>query len=124
MQDKKILVVEDEDILADPLVEKFQKKGYTVYRAKDGKEGLSLTKKHLPDAVLVDLIMPIMDGATMLQYVKAEPNTQHIKFFVLSNIDNVDMAGKLAGLGIEDYIVKADWKLGDIVDRVGEKLKK
>jgi DNA-binding response OmpR family regulator len=120
---KTVLIVEDEKSLAEPLKLKLKKAGYSVYHGKNGKEGLDLVAKVHPDIILLDLLMPVMDGAQMLKHLSEDPETKKIKVIILSNISDVDTASKVAGMGAMDYVVKSDWKLADIVARVGNKLR-
>lgn len=120
---KTVLIVEDEKSLAEPLKLKLEKAGYSVYHGKNGQEGLDLVAKVHPDIILLDLLMPVMDGAQMLKHLSEKPETKNIKVIVLSNISDVDTASKVAGMGAMDYVVKSDWKLADIVTRVGNKLR-
>jgi DNA-binding response OmpR family regulator len=120
---KTVLIVEDEKSLAEPLKLKLKKAGYSVYHGKNGQEGLDLVAKVHPDIILLDLLMPVMDGAQMLKHLSEKPETKNIKVIILSNISDVDTASKVAGMGAMDYVVKSDWKLADIVARVGNKLR-
>lgn len=120
---KTVLIVEDEKSLAEPLKLKLKKAGYSVYHGKNGQEGLDLVAKVHPDIILLDLLMPVMDGAQMLKHLAEKPETKGIKVIILSNISDVDTASKVAGMGAMDYVVKSDWKLADIVTRVGNKLR-
>ncbi len=120
---KTVLIVEDENSLAEPLIIKLKKAGYKVFRGKNGKEGLDLFSKNHPDIILLDLIMPVMDGAQMLKELFKDPKAKATKIIILSNISDVETASKVAGLGVMDYIVKSDWKLNDIVSRVTTKLR-
>lgn len=115
---QKILIVEDEPSLLNPLVEKFKEKGFDVSSGQNGKAGLEKALELLPDLVLLDLVMPEMDGLTVLQRLRANEKSQNIKVIVLSNLSDVEKASKAAALGALDYIVKSDWKINDIVKRV------
>lgn len=119
---KQILIVEDEPSILEPLVSKFKQKGYVVQSAKNGQEGLAMARQLHPDLILLDLVMPVMDGITMLKQLRAESEGKQVQVMVLSNVNDVSKASETAGLGITDYIVKSDWKLNDIVARVAEKL--
>ena len=120
---KTVLIVEDEEIISKTYAEELRYDGFDVLTAGNGKDGLKTAIEEEPDLILLDILMPVMDGQTMLQYLLMDPTTKNIKMMVMSNVDNVDTASKVAGLGIVDYVVKSDWKISDIVKRVEDKLK-
>ncbi len=119
---KKILIIEDEVSLLNPLLQKFKDKDFDVHGEKNGRDGLKKVKALKPDMVLLDLVMPEMDGLTMLQALRSDSAIKNTKVIVLSNLSDVEKASKAAALGALDYIVKSDWKINDIVKRVSEKL--
>ena len=79
--DKKILIVDDEPALLTALVDKFTRAGYTVGIAENGKEGLKLALKNRPDLILLDIIMPVMDGITMLYKLRKDSWGGKLKLF-------------------------------------------
>jgi DNA-binding response OmpR family regulator len=117
-----VLIVEDEEVLMRALADGFKAKGYQVLGAYDGEKGLEISLKSLPDMILLDLTMPVMDGVTMLKKMREYPNGRQLKVIVLTNLNVPAKASETAGLGIIDYIVKSDWKLKDIIDRVSTEL--
>jgi two-component system alkaline phosphatase synthesis response regulator PhoP len=120
----KILVVEDEDSLAKVLTEQFEGEGFSVVTAKNGEEGLSLALKEKPDIMLVDLIMPRMDGMTMLKQLKATEEGKKIPAVILTNLNDVNSTAEALGMGVYDYLVKTDWELPELVKFVKRKLQK
>lgn len=120
-----ILLVEDEKILANTLEEKLTSEGFTVLRANDGGQALKLATEKHPDLILLDLLLPKVDGLTMLKGLRADPWGLHAKVIILTNVNN---SGKIADsmeIGLDntfEYLVKTGWSLDNIVSRIKEKL--
>jgi len=113
---KKILVVEDEKPMAKALVLKLQHAGYEAQAAFNGEEALEVLKGGSFDLVLLDLIMPRMDGFSTLQQIKE--NGIKAKVIVTSNLGQEDDFAKAKELGAVDYFVKSDTSLSEIVDHI------
>ena len=119
MADKaKILVVEDEEILLTALKEELLSGGYDVEGAVDGVEGLGKAKSFMPQLILLDLVMPKMDGMEMLQRLKAEATLRDIPVVILTNLSDYDRISEALSQGAMDYLVKANYKLEDLLDKV------
>jgi len=119
MADKaKILVVEDEEILLTALKEELLSGGYDVEGAVDGVEGLEKAKSFMPQLILLDLVMPKMDGMEMLQRLKAEATLRDIPVVILTNLSDYDRISEALSQGAMDYLVKANYKLEDLLDKV------
>ena len=124
MENKKtILIIEDEKLLLNTLAEKFESEGFIVIRADDGEEGLQKAKAVEPDIILLDILMPKMDGLTMLNNLRHDGWAKGIPVFILTNVeDQAKMASAVDNLA-QGYFIKSNWKLEDIVSEVKEKLK-
>jgi two-component system phosphate regulon response regulator PhoB len=103
----KILIVEDESFLSEMYKLKFELEGYEVATAANGEEGLMQAKILKPDIILLDLMMPVMDGFEALKRLKADPETASIRVFVLSNLGQDIEVTQSADLGAEGFFVKA-----------------
>ncbi|OGE75351.1 MAG: hypothetical protein A3C85_02275 [Candidatus Doudnabacteria bacterium RIFCSPHIGHO2_02_FULL_48_21] len=114
----KILVVEDEEILLTALKEELSSGGYEVDGANDGQEGLDKVKSFKPDLILLDLVMPKMDGMEMLQRLKGSPETRDVPVVILTNLSDYERISEALSLGAMDYLVKANYKLEDLLDKV------
>lgn len=114
----KVLVVEDEEILLTALKEELATGGYEVEGAADGLEGLEKTKSFKPDLILLDLLMPKMDGMEMLQKLKADSDVRDIPVVILTNLSDYERISEALALGAMDYLVKANYKLEDLLDKV------
>jgi DNA-binding response OmpR family regulator len=113
----KILIVEDEPTLAEPLAESLSEEGYEVLSAADGESGLSLIRQKLPDLIVLDIMLPILDGLSICRIIRKDPTTSHIPIIMLTaRGTEVD---KIVGLesGADDYIVKP-FGLGEFLARV------
>jgi len=82
MTNKKILIIEDENFLLDMYRMKFEKEGYTVFTSLTGEEGVRIAQKEKPDLILLDLVMPKMDGYQVLKKLKADKRTKDIKVYI------------------------------------------
>lgn len=117
---KKVLIIEDEQTLRGALVDKFTSEGFEVLEAKDGKIGLDLALKNSPDIILLDIIMPVMDGITMLKKLRADARGDSFKVLTLTNLSDGDKISETIDNGSLKYLVKSDWTLSDIVAKVKE----
>jgi len=113
---KKILIVEDEEALAMALQLKLSSKGIAVKIAGNGLEGLEAINKEHFDLVLMDLIMPVMDGFTVLQKLKEQGNK--IKIIILSNLSQQEDLTKAKDLGAIDFLIKSDMQLSKIMEYI------
>lgn len=115
----KVLVVEDEEILLTALKEELTTGGgYQVEGAGDGVEGLEKVKSFHPDLILLDLLMPKMDGMEMLQKLKNDSETRDIPVVILTNLSDYEQISEALSLGARDYLVKANYKLEDLLEKV------
>ncbi len=119
---KRILLVEDEPAIARAMADKLTTEGFTVLRASDGEEGLAIATKEHPDLILLDVVMPKMDGMSMLTSLRKDAWGKEAKVIFLTNLSEMEAVQKATELGVFDYIVKSDWKLSDVVRKVREKI--
>jgi len=119
---KKILVVEiveDDRPLLSVLSERFTNEGYKVLSAITGEEGLDLALKHRPDLILLDIVMPKMDGLTMLKKLREDSWGKTANVILLTNLSADEKITKaVTELEPSYYLIKTDWKMDDIVERV------
>jgi len=120
----KILFIEDETALQKTLSAVMEQAGHTVVNAYDGEKGLELAQEAAPDLILLDLILPKMDGFSVLEKLKGDQKTKDIPVIVLTNLESVDDVEKVIGLGATTYLVKANYDLDDIAGKINEVLKK
>jgi CheY-like chemotaxis protein len=120
MPQLKLLVIEDDAFLQKILVAKFGKEGFVTVTASDGQEGLDRMKKDPPDLVLLDLIMPVMDGFDVLYAIQTDPNLKKIPVIVLSNLAQDEDAKRAKDLGAVEFLVKGDLAINELVRKVKE----
>ena len=121
---KKILVVEDEPALRKALTEKLSTAGYQVMAAKDGQEGLSTAVNKKPKVILLDLMLPKMDGMSVLDRLRKDDWGKDVPVIILTNLMATDGYKKLAeDFAVYDYVVKSDRTLEEVVQKVEGALK-
>lgn len=103
---KKILVVEDEDLIAKVLGIRLEGLGYTVTIAYDGEEGLAAVKKEKPDLVMLDIGLPRIDGTTLCQLIKSDAGLKHIKIIMLTGKRLMDDMENAFSAGADLYMNK------------------
>ena len=103
---KRIMVVEDEKDLSKVLHVALAAHGYEVIIANDGKEALVKAVKEKPSLILLDVVMPHMDGLEVLHRLKLDPKTKHIPVIMLSGRDDIDSVDEAKEIGAKDYITK------------------
>ncbi len=118
----KVLVVEDEQDLRDALNTALTFEGYTVSVAGDGEEGLAVAFKEKPDLILLDITMPKMDGLAMLKALRADEWGKEVAVIVMTAHDDMGKIAEVIEAGGNDYVVKTDVSLGDIVTKTKERL--
>lgn len=120
---KKILIVEDDEMLAEIYKKKFENQGYDLLIVRDGKEAVMQAKKKKPDLILLDLIMPEMDGFEALAALKGDEETKNIKVVITSNVSQEGEKKKAFDLGAADFLVKADFELNKLAEKIKGYLK-
>lgn len=114
----KILIVEDEHMLADMYATKFSMEGFAVEKAADGSQAIERLKTEVPDVMLLDIIMPKLDGFSVLKEIKLDPRLKDIPVILLTNLGQDDDIKKGKQLGADDYFVKANHSPQEVVEKV------
>ncbi len=119
-----IAVIEDDESLAKTLSESLSTAGFRVIHTSNGKDGLALISREKPDLILLDIVMPRMDGIQMLRELrKMEKDDSQTPVLVLTNLDDIDRVAAAVELGALGYLQKMEWHLEDVVKKVKEALK-
>lgn len=119
-----VLITEDDEPIRRALVDKFTKEGYEALGAEDGEKGLAMALDQHPMVILLDLLMPRMDGMTMLKRLREDEWGKDVPVIILSNSSSGDDVGEALKYGVYDFLVKTDWRLEDVVERVKAKIAK
>lgn len=112
---KKILVVEDDKFLIKAYNIKFSKAGFEVITAMDGLSGLEIARNEAPKLILLDLMLPKIDGFEFLKRMSQDEKIKNIPVIVLSNLGQQNDKDKAISLGAKDYLIKADYSLDNII---------
>jgi DNA-binding response OmpR family regulator len=125
MSDKKIkvLIIEDEEMLVNMYISKFEKEGYQAEKASNGRIGLEQAKKIKPDIILLDIMMPEIDGFMVLKDLKNDIDTKNVPVIMLTNLGQEEDIEKGNQLGASDYLVKANLTPAQVVEKVKTILK-
>ncbi len=118
---KKILIIEDHVFLKELIAKQLNEEGYEIIEAEDGEEGLKKAKEK-PDLILLDLILPGIDGFQVLENIKQDPETADVPVIILSNLGQKEDIDKGMSLGAEDFLVKANFTPGEIIEKVKKRL--
>ena len=120
---KTVLIAEDDEVLLRALYLLFHDEEYTIASATDGETALKMTERLKPDLVLLDLIMPKMNGFDYLKNVRSNSVLKNIPILVLSNLGDKDDVDKARGLGADDYFIKSNTDLSTLAEKVKKILK-
>lgn len=120
---KKILIIEDASSVLQILAGKLNDEGFKVLGAEDGEEGLKLAFKEHPDLILLDIIMPKIDGITVLKKLRADDWGKDVPVIILTDLSDAETVADALENNVYEFLVKADWKLEDVVKKVKEKLR-
>lgn len=124
MENKKtILIVEDEATIIDVLKEKLTDEGFFVVEAGNGEDGLAKAVKYHPDLILLDIVMPGMNGVKMLEKLKEDEWGRDAKVIFLTNLSDEEKIAETYNLNPSDYLIKAEWSIGEVVKKVKDKLR-
>ncbi len=119
---KVLLIVEDERPEREILAKSLSLEGFEVLETVDGEEGLRVALEKHPDLILLDIIMPKLDGMTVLRKLRADDWGKDVPIIMLTNLSDADKVKEAFEKGVSDFLVKVNWKLGDITAKIKEKL--
>lgn len=124
MADKKykVAIIEDEPFLASMYTTKFELEGFEVQRASNGEEGLKVIQEGKPDLILLDVIMPKVDGFEVLEKLRSNPDTANTAVILLTNLGQRADIEKGLAMGATDYIIKANYTPAQVVAKVKQHL--
>lgn len=120
----KVLIVEDEEALSNIVKEEFKNEGHEAKVAKDGEEALKMAKSFSPDIILLDLVLPKKGGLDVLSELKADADLKAVPVIVLSNLAEDENIKKALALGAEDYFVKTQHSIYEVIEKVQKHMAK
>ncbi|MFH1286817.1 MAG: response regulator [Candidatus Magasanikbacteria bacterium] len=119
----QVHIIEDDTFLVNIYKTKFEMEGFSVSVSENGEAGLAAVKKKQPDIILLDILMPKMDGFTVLKKLKADKNLKDVPVILLTNLGQKNDVEKGIDLGAVDYLIKAHFKPSETVAKVKKVLK-
>lgn len=119
-----ILVVEDDTFLKTLIVQRLKREGFETKEAPEGKTALELLKDATPTLIILDLLMPGVDGYQVLEEIRKDPRLRGTPVIVLSNLGEEEHIERAKMLGADDYLVKAHFTLGEIVEKINKLITK
>lgn len=114
----EILIIEDERFIINPLEITFKKNKWHLSVAANGEDGLVMAKKLKPDLILLDLVLPKMNGYEVLEILKSDPETKDIPVLIISNLARESEIKKGLAGGAVDYIVKANFSMKGLLEKI------
>ena len=120
----KILLIEDDPFLSSMYSTKFEMENFAVFAAEDGEKGLKMAFEEKPDIILLDILMPKMNGFEVLEKLKANQSTEAIPVILLTNLNQKDEIEKGMSLGANDYLIKAHFMPSEVVDKIKKVINK
>jgi CheY-like chemotaxis protein len=117
-----IMVVDDTPGSREPIARLLRLEGYETVCASNGREALETMREQNPDLVLLDLMMPEMDGMTFLEHVRKDPDMSDTPVILMTAIDDRQTKERANRLGVDGYLVKARFTIGEMLDRIRQKV--
>jgi DNA-binding response OmpR family regulator len=120
----KILIIEDDSFLLTMYATKFELENYQVVTAEDGEKGLKLAQREKPDIILLDVLLPKLNGFEVLKALKENVETKDSKVILLTNLSQRGEVQQGLALGAVDYLIKAHYMPSEVVEKVSKILAK
>jgi len=118
MSKKKVLIVEDDNFVAEVYSTKLLEMGHEVQIAQNGEEGLVLIEKSKPDLVLLDILMPVMGGIELLEELKKKVEWKNIPIILLTNVGEKESIQKARNFGVQDYLIKSHFTPAEVIEKI------
>lgn len=115
---KNILIIEDDEFFRELISNNLSSGGFGIFQAPDGQKGIEKAKESKPDLVLLDLLLPKIDGFEVLASLKGDPETSSIPIIILSNLDSKEDIEKGLKLGATDFLIKSQFGSDEIVTKI------
>lgn len=118
----KLLIIDDDPYVVRLYQRLFALENYSTEVAADGQDGLHKAKSFKPDLILLDIMMPIMNGLETLQHLKADPETKDTKIIMLTNVGEDSIVEIAQTFGAQDYLVKSNFTPDEVLKKVRQYL--
>jgi DNA-binding response OmpR family regulator len=115
---KRILLVEDDDALANVYITRLQSEGFDARRVNNGEDALATALSYHPDLVLLDVMMPKVSGFDVLDILRNTPETANLKIIMLTALSQDSEKQRAESLGVDDYLVKSQVVIADVIERI------
>lgn len=115
---QRILLVEDDDALANVYVSRLQAEGFDIRRVKNGEDALATTLSYKPDLIVLDVMMPKVSGFDVLDILRNTPETANVKIIMLTALSQPSDQERAKTLGADDYLVKSQVVIADVIERI------
>jgi len=122
MENKSVLVIEDDKFLRELLINKLVTEGYKIEGAVDGKEAFAILEKGRPDLIILDIILPDINGFEILEKIRANQAWAPVPVIILSNLDQKEDMDRAKALGAIDFMIKANFSLNEVLAHVKKAL--
>lgn len=119
---EKILIIDDEVVLLEAIAKKLALEGFEVIKAVDGEEGMAKVRQENPDLILLDILMPKMDGMEVLEEINKDPELSKIPIIIISNSGQPVEIERAMALGVRDYLIKAEFDPNEVLMKVNNVL--
>lgn len=123
MNEKTILLVEDDSFVSDIYQTKIGKEGFKVVLAENGVEAVKRLEEFTPDLILLDIVMPYMDGMEVLRKIKSQERWKKIPIILLTNLSDKEKIEEALGIGANDYLIKSHFTPSEVISKVNMVLK-
>lgn len=114
----RVLLVEDDTFLVGMYVTKLQLEHFDTLVATEGEQGLMIAKQNAPDLILLDIVLPKMDGFLVLEELKRDPETRAIPVILLTNLGQKKDIERGLALGASDYLIKAHFMPSEVIEKI------
>ena len=119
---KKILLIEDEELVIKLLERKLTERGYEVFLSRNGEEGLSMIKSEKPDLILLDIVMPKMTGIEVMEEMNKSLELKNIPVIIISNSGEPVEIDRIKKLGAKDWLIKTEFNPEEIMEKVAKQI--
>jgi DNA-binding response OmpR family regulator len=119
---KSILIIDDDEALRVAMVSAVEKAGYAVVQAANGQDGIALALAERPDLIVLDILMPKMDGRETLREIRSREETSDIPVILLTSVSDLSYVAETTTYENVDYLVKTDVSLADIVAKITDRV--